>query len=230
MLAAAINVKIIPLLIIFPMIAGIRNWEGILKFCLWGLVGTIPFIIAWIGAGPAFISNIFGYGSSLQPWGFQLLLAKMDPLIQFETTFVIYYTLGKLLIIVSVLMLSYYGYKRHMGPAKLPACAYILFLIFSPGFGVQYMVYLTPVLLAVNLRWGFLYATISGIFIGSIYYHYLIFIYPLQPNSYIYAFPFQTYHNGYMPAVSTILGVLTWSLLVILLWALLFRKSNRNAG
>ena len=213
--ALAFNVKIIPLILFCPLLAGIRDKRNILLFGLGAAIGVIPYIITWIGAGPAFIENIFGYGSNIVPWGIQLLLVLLDPFVQFETTVPAYRTFGKLLIIALILLLSIIGYIRDWSPPVLTACAFIIFLIFAPGFGVQYIVYLTPIIFLISPLWGFIYAMLSGLFLGSIYYHFL------TPE-----YPFQSVHNGNYSSISTIIGLLVWYFLVLLLWKILSNKPS----
>jgi hypothetical protein len=49
-----------------------------------------------------------------------------------------------------------------------------LFLVLAPGFGVQYVVFVAPCLMAVNLRAGVFWGLASGAFIGALYTIYLV--------------------------------------------------------
>jgi hypothetical protein len=203
-MALAINVKIIPLLLVCPMWASFRSWRDVRSFFFWGLTGAVPFLVAWAGAGSAFVRNVFGYESNLEPWGVQILIVQLTVLP--DMTEQVYHQLvagydefGETAIAVSVLLLSAYGYWRQLDAARLMACAFALFLLLTPGFGVQYLAYLAPLMFAVALGWGFVYAMISGAFIGFVYAHFQIVAYPLESS-----------HTAVIPTQSAFLGFAAW--------------------
>jgi hypothetical protein len=57
---------------------------------------------------------------------------------------------------------------------------FALFLVLTPGFGVQYTVFAVPVLFAWNLPWATLYSWTVGIFIGSVYFSFWDHAFPLE--------------------------------------------------
>jgi hypothetical protein len=204
-MAGAINVKIIPLLLVLPMLASFRSLRDVRSFCLAAATGAIPFLIVWAGVGSAFTGTVFGYRSNLAPWGVRILLLQLTVLPDmteqaFKQLEAAYDLLGKSAIVLSIVLLSAYGYWRRLDAARLMACAFALFLLLAPGFGVQYVAYLTPLMFAVAPGWGFAYATVSGVFIGFVYAHFQIGAFPLESN-----------HNlGEIPMQSAYLGFAAW--------------------
>jgi hypothetical protein len=201
-MAGAINVKIIPLLLICPVLASLRSWREVRSFCLATSLGAIPFLILWAGVGSAFIRNVVGYGSNLEPWGVRILLFQLTVLPDmtapaFQKLVTAYDDFGRAAIILSIFLLTAYGYWRRLDAARLMACAFALFLLLAPRFGVQYVAYLAPLMFAVALGWGFAYATVSGLFIGFVYGHFQIDAFPLESNHNLGEIPMQAAYLGF---------------------------------
>jgi hypothetical protein len=75
-----------------------------------------------------------------------------------------------------------------------------LFLFFAPGFGVQYVAFLAPLLMAVNARAGVFWGVASGVFAGALYAFYLV------PGSRWYS-AFYAPYPGWTPD----LGIVAWA-------------------
>lgn len=215
-LAAAVNVKIIPVLAFLPLLATRRTKRSAAAFTIGALVGALPFAVAWLGAGDALIRNIFQYGSNPELWGFPALLQALGaiPGIDGDTVHtlrLVYHDgLGRGLLIASVGLLAVYGYRTGPSAARLLAATFCLFLVFAPGFGVQYTVYLVAPALAVSPSWGRRYDLAAGLFILLTYLHFR------QGG-----FPLQSYHGTPIPASIAPVGVAAWALAVVILWVCL---------
>jgi hypothetical protein len=83
-----------------------------------------------------------------------------------------------------------------------------LFLVLTPGFGVQYVVFALPLLCVADFAEGVRWGWISGLFIGALYWMFRVSWMPLQSMHYV---PFQG------PAI--LLGMMAWAVLVHFLWA-----------
>ena len=68
-LAAAINVKLIPLLGIPAAFAGYRLWKRATRFFDGLALGLLPFLPVAVLVGSAFYRNAIAYGSSVDLWG-----------------------------------------------------------------------------------------------------------------------------------------------------------------
>ncbi len=108
----------------------------------------------------AYLRNVFGYGSYWGMWGVPYLLRKAGiadaqsigfyDLNHWQTTIM---TGLKLAIIFGILALAWV--KRRTAPIHFPALlgvAWLLFFVFAPGAGVQYMVWLAPFVLLLDSR------------------------------------------------------------------------------
>ena len=210
-LAAALNVKVIPILAVLPLLATVRSARGRLGFVAGVGLGLIPFAVAGIAFGPSVVSNIFGYGSNLEAWGFTGLAAPLRALPLGVGTAVsagldVYRSsFGRICVIGSSLVLTLYALRRPIAPAAALALSMSAFLIFAPGFGVQYVIYAAAPWLAITLgpaRW---FDLAAGGFIAWTYAHFTVDW-----------FPWRSWHTGPIPEPITYLGLVAWGLLVYL--------------
>jgi hypothetical protein len=212
-LAAAINVKIIPALLFLPLLATQRTKRDAGAFALGTACAALPFAVAWMGAGNVFLRNVFAYDSNLELWGLQAVfhgfrvlpgvgadeVASMAAMYQA--------TLGRPILIVGVVLLAVYGYRRWLSPSRLMAATFCLFLAVTPAFGVQYTVYLVAPLMAVSFAWALRYDLLAGLYILLVYLHF-------RRGDW---FPLRSWHTGDIPAVLAPLGLLAWTAVV---WSL----------
>jgi hypothetical protein len=73
-LAAAINVKLTPVLLVPPLLLVYRDWRQAARFLAGLAVGVIPFIPVFYFAGHSFYENGIAYKSNLDRWGIPYLL------------------------------------------------------------------------------------------------------------------------------------------------------------
>jgi hypothetical protein len=196
-LGAAVNVKVIPVLAFLPLLAAQRTRRSADALAIGALLGALPFAVAWLGAGDDLILNVFRYRSSAELWGLPALLEALGaiPGVGADTAnalrLVYREAIGQGLVLGSVVLLAVYGYRAGLGAARLMAATFCLFLIFAPGFGVQYAVYLVAPALAVSPSWGRRYDLVAGLFILLTYLHF-------RQG----AFPLRSFHGGRFPPPS----------------------------
>jgi hypothetical protein len=77
-IAAAVNVKVIPLLLVPPIVAGFRSWRGLRQFALGAATAVLPVLLAVAGAGTVVLRNILCYGSEPAPWGVAMALRLLQ--------------------------------------------------------------------------------------------------------------------------------------------------------
>jgi len=174
-LAAAVNVKLIPLVLVPVFLAHVRGWRDAARFIVGLSAGAIPFLPVLLRAGPAFQRNAIAYNSNFDNWGipFFIRLLEESPAwtavgVQLHAFFV---PAGRYLVVVAILALCGWSrWRRPLSTYQLAAGGLAAFLFFAPGFGVQYTAILGPVLVAASLGWGLWYAVSAGAFIASVYY------------------------------------------------------------
>lgn len=215
-LAAAVNVKLIPLVLAPVFLANIRKWPEAIRFCAGFSLGAIPFLPVVIRVGPAFYRNAIAYNSNFDHWGipFFILGAERIPAlsaraIQLHNWFV---PNGRYLVIAVILALCAWSrWRRPLSTYQLAAGGLAAFLVLGSGFGVQYVAILGPVLVAASLGWGIYYAISAGAFIGAVYY--------------LFGTPFEgpllrSDFSDFFPYPSPWIGLLAWAGLVAFLISL----------
>jgi len=209
-LGAAINVKLIPVLIVPVLAVRMKDWRSLLRLGAGLAIGAVPFIPILINSWDGFQRNAVAYNSNFDNWGLALLVRQGDAsTVQDVSTPLrqVFAIAGRYLIIGGVLAACALARVRKIGDAyQLSAIAFAIFLVLTPGFGVQYTVYVVPVLFAVSLRWGTAYGWAAGAFLLAVY---LSFWSGTVPMASIFTRPF--------PLPSALVGLLPWALLVAFL-------------
>lgn len=203
-LAAAMSVKLIPLLISPMLFFRARGWKKKAWLVLGASAALIPYL-PFAANLPVVAKATFGYAPPGEHWGLVYLLsmfADITVLRESATaakTFVTHY--GKEVVMFASLSAgALAAFNRRLSAYGGASMVLLAFLVFSPGFGVQYVVAVAPILFAYDIVTGFTYATVSGIFVSLVYASFL------RPN----IFPYESaFSSAYTPGPSVV-GVLTW--------------------
>lgn len=222
--SAALNVKLLPLVFVPLVLIGAPSVRALVRVSIGLAIGVLPFVPPALVASHAMYRNMLAYNSTPDNWGILALLnaAVGTPAIAASFTgirqwYLDYGRYVMLCSIVSVALLS--RVRRRLPMTEQAALSAALFLIFAPGFGIQYVVYPLPLLCFVDrpaaILWGFL----SGIFLAT---HYWIFLLSWSPlRSFI-----QSYFVGPVP----LLGMLAWAALVQIVWVHAIAAWRRTHG
>jgi hypothetical protein len=174
-LAAAVNIKLIPLVLVPVFLANVRRWRDAVRFVGGLSLGAIPFIPIILQVGPAFYRNAIAYNSNFDHWGIPLFIRFLEKSPAWsgvgEQLHALYVPAGRYLIVAIILALCAWSrWRRPLSTYQLAAGGLAALLFFAPGFGVQYTAILGPVLIAASLGWGLWYAVSAGAFLASVYY------------------------------------------------------------
>lgn len=214
-LAAALNVKLLPLVLVPALLLQARTRRQIVDFLAALGLGTLPFLPFVISAWAGFYRHVMSYNSTLEKWGIVLLFKVAKRIPGFEEIGAhlvdLYHQAGRLLIMASCVILGAYGRRRGWSAYRVAFLCLATVLILAPGFGVQYTVYVVPVLFAISLPQAATYSLVSGFFILSVY---LSFALP--------GFPLRSHFTGRFSHFSSALGLVTWIVLTtIVVWHLI---------
>jgi hypothetical protein len=204
-LAAAINIKLIPMLLILPLLLSFRKISEAGKF-LAGLVpGVIPFIIPLVWAEPNFAHNVLAYRSNFDLWGINLLLSgAASDRSNLPHAVLMYRNVGRFLLAGLVIGWSLRARSAdRWNRYDIAAATFAIFLVFASGFGVQYLVAILPLLFAARPRIATIYGLLAGAFLLMSYWLFW------DGN-----FPFSSLFNRTFPPVVGFIGLPTWCLLV----------------
>jgi Glycosyltransferase family 87 len=173
-LGAAINVKLIPVVLIAPLALSLPP-KKLWRFAAALALCALPFVPVMLGPWAAFQRNAIEYNSRTARWGVGLLIFVLDGRLQALAPVLqsVSLSVGKPLIFGSSVLLGLIQLRlRIFTHAELCAIAFGCFLVFAPGFGVQYLVYPTAFLAASVARGGFRYIYLAGACAFLIYYSY----------------------------------------------------------
>jgi hypothetical protein len=155
MLGAAINGKLIPVVLIPPLLFICRTRRDAGRFVAGLAVMALPFVPVLLVRGPEFIHNAMGYASVMDFWGVSLWLleaARVPMFSAISTTLLILYAsiAGRIILLVAVLLFSLIARERRRTAVQAAAGVAALFLILTPGFGLQYLIFAVPLLFAAG--------------------------------------------------------------------------------
>lgn len=208
-LAAAINVKLVPVLLIPALFSAVGGWRGGLKFIAGLACGLPPFLIPWLFAREAFIAQVLSYNPLVAEWGLMFFAMHWDalPVLPAKTYVAItwYVANGKRVVLAAAAMIGLIGLirPRWWTVYDRTALAWVLFLVLAPGFGFQYTVYAVPLLLAVDLRRGIMYGLAAGSYVLTAY-----------AGSWDGSLPIETVFSGRPNGLPVPLGLIAWAILV----------------
>ena len=210
-LGAAINVKIVPVLLIPSLVLSCRSFREARLFIAGLAVGVIPFLPVLWSQAPSFVHNALAYNSNLNNWGITFLLlagktwhgamGSTSPAV--ET----FHELGRYLVFICIGTWAVVArLANRWNRYEIAAATLAIFLVLTPGFGVQYLAMIAPLLFAIRPRIAVLYATAAGAFAFALYFTHL------QPH----AFPLQSV-LGQFPLAESMLGLVAWAILAAFL-------------
>lgn len=212
LLAAAFNVKLIPAVLLLPFLVRVHRLggsRGLKRSLIVLALGALPFLPVLLLEGSAFNRNALTYNSIVSQWGLNLIALSLGAVAPDVGDALLRLTVanGREWVLVSAWVLgSFQALKA--GPQSLTsgALAFSCFLVFAPGFGVQYVIYPVAALLLGSPRTGLPYACISGAFILLVYLGFWTGSYPLY-----------SYFPGGVPftLAAQRVGFIAWVLLLI---------------
>jgi hypothetical protein len=228
-LGAAINVKLIPILLIPVVLAQCRNRRDLAHLIGALAIATIPFLPVVLFAWPAFKANVFGYVPEVAPWGVIYLLKNIGSVDRFApwcgAAIETYRWLGRWIILATVALVSVVAASRSgkWNALELGTIVYAIFLIVTPGFGSQYLVIVVPLMLSVSIARHWLYSCLGGAFLSIMYAAYLVND-PVAPGKIRYPLLSDLPPAATMPGSA--LGFLAWWVLLTMVASLLWRGAR----
>ncbi|CAN5650138.1 hypothetical protein BH09PLA1_BH09PLA1_13520 [soil metagenome] len=170
-LGAAINVKFIPVLFVPVLAALCRDWRQLARFTAGLAIMSIPFWPLLIWQRGALARNVIGYGSTIDYWGVQQFFMESARMPRFsavaQTLAYSYHNLGRWIVLASIALLILFARRQRWDSQRaysITACAAAIFLILTPGFGLQYLALATPLLFAVGLAPAVVFGIFAGLF------------------------------------------------------------------
>jgi hypothetical protein len=210
----ALNVKIVPLLLLPAFYFWLQDWKSRVRFGSGAAVVFLAgFALHFSRVPNDILHNVFGYDSFGGFWGISRLLGNPEW----------FSGVAKLLILLLVIGFSYFATSVNRQSPRLNSTGtrhgedliraiggtYIIFLVLTSGFGVQYLVWLLP----FSVFWGrfhLVYTTFSSCFIFFCYTYWSGGLPWNYANSWEPGGPLVLYN------FSVLAGLLTWLSLLLL--------------
>ena len=219
--AAALNVKLIPLVLLPGVVLLLPDVRTTMKFIAGLTLGLTPFLPPAIFAWEAFYKNALAYQPRSNWWGMSLLLSLLSDLPSVGSSFRSiaseYATAGRYVMMAGSLGLGVWARRSKRSAVELAALVVAMFLFLTPAIGVQYLVILVPVLVMTDLRravtWGF----VAGLFASALYVH-------LRYEWLLFG-PLHNAGRRPMPVSIELLGLVAWILLLEFMWSRVGRRA-----
>lgn len=212
-LASAIHIKLIATILI-PAFVVCCPRKKLWKLASALFLGAIPFLgLFTVGDGQIF-KKIVGYSPAYENWGFLGLsqfVGKLDLLGSwvFQAAWQYHDLYGKWVFMI-VLWVGVLWKVPKKSVLHLGAYSVACFLVFAPGFGIQYLAYLTLPVLMVSIRWGIWLTGLTSVFVVSVYYVFWDTVYPAR-SFFISPYPFPVMLVGLIGWISILVfGVWCW--------------------
>jgi hypothetical protein len=177
-LGMALSIKIVPVIFIPVMVFYLSTWRARLTFCvaaaaMW-CAGALPYLVQ---VPQLIVRQVFAYAGNYGQWGisriFVLRAARAHPGVTWsELEHGPYADIGRIMILVSIVAAAAWMNRSSLRkPSLFVQCGLVafLFLALSPAFGVQYLAWLMPWVIALGFRTTLVLYTVSGIFLFQVY-------------------------------------------------------------
>lgn len=217
LLGAAINVKIIAVLWVPGLLLLCSSWRQALAFLLTLSAAGLPFLVPLLGSYEAFVRNALKYNSLVDSWGVNFIplfyreqFPELSRLILED-----YRSNGRYVILSGVALFAVLGRWKRWDSATAATVPLAFFLIATPGFGIQYLMWVVPVMAAASTAWSACWALTAGSFAFWVYVAFLISPYPLESSHFTIARPLGMW------------GIVPWALLVVYVMNTAFGLSER---
>lgn len=166
-LAAAINVKLIPAVLVPVLLVSAPSFRELARFIAGLSVGALPFVVVLLTHFEAFSKKVIGWRSYPGEWGITEVVRQvgLNPRFASASASVNHFYIehgSRFVLGFSVAVAAYQLYRRRFDAQQLAAVASLGFLVFAPGWGVQYSVYVVPLLFAAQIGSGALFAWVTG--------------------------------------------------------------------
>lgn len=226
-LGAAINIKLIPVLLIPALTLTARSRRELFLLIAGLAVMAVPFLPPLM-MEPAFARNVLAYRSQMDNWGIPALLALASgqplpptgpPPESHPAT--AYFRIGSWIVLAAVFAWAVFARLRGIEDRyRVAAGAYALFLLLTPGFGVQYLVLLAPLLYATSAKPTFAnaYGLFAGLFLLAAYWYFWDGLLPMS-----------SLFDKRFPQQVMILGLLVWTSLLYYLVIVAPRRAKPEA-
>lgn len=174
----ALSIKVVPLIFIPVMVCYLATWRarltfGVVAATIW-VGGALPYVIQ---VPEVILDQVFGYAGNYGQWGisriFMLAAAYQQPGAPWsDLNHGAYGDVGRVVSLGSSVVVAVWMNRATVTkPPLFLQCGLVvfLFLALSPAFGVQYLAWLMPWVVALGVRATLVLYTASGLLLFRVY-------------------------------------------------------------
>jgi hypothetical protein len=212
--AASLNVKVMPLVLLPMLLVAAPTWRALVRVSLGLAAGLVTFVPPALTVGREMYRNMLDYVPPPTHWGAPLLLTWAAPARSW------YVENGRYVIVLAVVAVAVASrFRWHLPLAGQFTVGASMFLVLTPGMGVQYVALVLPLLCLVDLGAGIRWGITAGLFILSVYVYFVVGWWPLRSTI-----------SGGFPPLAVAFGLAAWIVLVDFLLRYLLRADREVAG
>jgi hypothetical protein len=211
-LAAALNVKLIPLILAIPFILSLRSWRAIKLWLSGWMLGLLPFLVAAFMIGEPFIKNVLSYVPVPDNWGIIFILRcfiYMAPDLRslFESAIGWYMSYGRWVILGLITAVSIWSrYSGRFSTPQLLSISAAIFIVFASGFGLQYLAFPAVMVFTIDPQWGLRISAATGVSAAITYANWMASLSP----------PLSMHYN-IAPIGIALIYLIAWGFIVVFL-------------
>jgi hypothetical protein len=171
-LGLAVSIKILPVLVAPAAMLALPTARRRVEFgagaVAVALAGALPVLVL---APELIMTRVLGYGSQSGPWGLSLLALVFLQSPRLDWLHDLYARYGKILGLGLVLVASWWPWPRPDRNGLFLRAGFVVsvFLSSTPGFGVQYLAWLVPWVVALGPRLTASYYLVGALFLFAYY-------------------------------------------------------------
>jgi hypothetical protein len=214
--AGALNVKLIPVIAVIPVAMQLRSLRGAWRWALGLLCGAISLLLV-VHCPAVFLQKVVAYIPRRENWGFPYLFDHHPPVVELLAR------AARAAPLVLALLAGLYVRFARGSALQAATLAVAGFILTAAGFGVQYLLYLAPLVFLVDRRLGVVYGLLAGVFVYRVYRPFMNLALPVRIHMF-----------GHFSAKQARLGVAVfvtvWLVLVYVLTIVWRRRRLDRAG
>jgi hypothetical protein len=207
LLSLALQIKIIPLLLIPAFLRAFEDRSSFLRWVSGGIIFSLPSFYLLFNEPATILSKILGYRSVGDYWGIAALikiLATNNPnFSKLDDYLPILNSLSPFIILITVVFFAHRIGRDFKNEFINFANSYTIMGLLATGFSITYSYYLLPFYYLISPLFGLSFSLIVGATLLSTYSYYLVSVNPIQ-----------TVHFGTSPKLIVLLTFLIWSSLL----------------
>jgi hypothetical protein len=171
-LGMAMSIKILPVLTVPAAMLALPTTRRRVEFGAGAvaavLAGALPVLVQ---APELIVTRVLGYGSQSGAWGLSFLALVSHQSPRLDWLHDLYVRYGKILTLGLVLTASWWPRRRFDRNALFMRVGFVVsvFLSSTPGFGVQYLAWLVPWVVALGARLTATYYLVGALFLSAYY-------------------------------------------------------------